>query len=274
MSIEIWVLIFRFLTLSDVCKFRFLSKRANSIYFFIGRELGLSFLVENAKKIFDVGEYYKKIKVYFVEELCRHLKDRFQFSTYLFMRYCLENFLRMTTISNTLLHLFYCPRSFFAKSDCLLCSRLIVKTDADCKINFSVLSKKDTIISKKDYQFEFFWDNKQQKDIISSDLKRYLNTVVIQDSFDFLLYFFEIQGRYFTNFFNSLAEVSLVTKSQQFYLINFSNELFDNFFCYVLRHVKINHLNDLFEEVEFNQFKYLKVINKKYKEHLKKKYES
>ena len=274
MPIEIWILIFQFLTLPDVCKFRFLSKRANSIYFYIGRKKGLTFLLDNAKKIFDVEEYYKTIKVYFVEQLFCQLKLRLPFSTYLFMRYCLENFLRMTTVSNVLLHLFYCPRSFFAKSDCLLCSRLILKTDVSCKINFSTLSKKDTIISKKDYDFKFFWDNKQQKDIISSDLRRCLNVVVIQDSYDFLLYFLEIQGRYFSNFFHFLLKVSTVSKSEEAYINDLSNELFDNFFFWILRSVKINRLNDLFAEVEVSQFKYLKVINKKYKEYLKKKYEN
>ena len=273
MPIEIWLLIFRFLTLSDVCKFKFLSKRSNSIYFSIGRDLGLNFLVDNAKKIFNVDEYYETMKVFFVEELYRQIKSKLNFSTRVFLRYCLENFLRMTTISNTLLHLFYCPMSFFAKSDCLLCSRLFVK-DVDFKVDFSVLKKKDTIISIKDYNFNFFWDNKKQKDIINSDLKRCLNTVVIQDRFDLLFYFIEIQGRYYSNFFKCLAELCLLNKPQQFHLITLSNELFDNFICYILRHVNLKCLNDLFEEVEINQFKNLKVINKKYKEYLKNKYES
>ena len=273
LPIEIWLLIFRFLTLSDVCKFKFLSKRSNSIYFSIGRDLGLNFLVDNAKKIFNVDEYYETMKVFFVEELYRQIKSKLNFSTRVFLRYCLENFLRMTTISNTLLHLFYCPRSFFAKSDCLLCSRLFVK-DVDFKVDFSVLKKKDTIISIKDYNFNFFWDNKKQKDIINSDLKRCLNTVVIQDRFDLLFYFIEIQGRYYSNFFKCLAELCLLNKPQQFHLITLSNELFDNFICYILRHVNLKCLNDLFEEVEINQFKNLKVINKKYKEYLKNKYES
>ena len=51
-------------------------------------------------------------------------------------------------------------------------------------------------------------------------------------------------------------------------------ELFNSYFCYVLRHLNLNSLNDMFEEIEFNQFQYLKVINQKYKEHLRKKYEN
>ena len=190
------------------------------------------------------------------------------------MRYCLENFLRMTTVSNTLLHLFYCPRSFFAKSDCLLCSRLIVEKDLFCSIKFPSLLEKNTIIYEKDYDFKYFWDNTQQKDTICSDLKRCLNVLVIQDGIDILLQFLEIQGRYFSNFFHSLAEVTCITHTQRYFLISISSNCFNNFMFYILRNVKLNNLNNLFDEIEKEQFKYLKVINKKYKEKIKKKYES
>ena len=271
---EIWIIIFQFLTISDICKFIFLSRRANSLYFFIGRNFNLQFLINNSKKIFDVEEYYETVKNQFVIQLSEHLKVKFPFATYLFMRYCLENFLRMATVSNTLLHLFYCPRSFFAKSNCLLCTRLILKGDLLVEIKFSSLSKKDTCIFGKDYDFKYFWDNEHQRNVICSDLKRCLNVLVIQDSIDLLLQFIEIQGRYFSNFFHSLASVCTNTKSEKIYLLDLSANLFDNFLCYVLRHVKLNHLNDLFEKVDKGQFKYLRVINKKYKEKLKNKYES
>ena len=105
-------------------------------------------------------------------------------------------------------------------------------------------------------------------------MKRCLNTVIIQDSREFLLYFFEIQGRYYCNFFKSLAEVFSLNRSEKSFFIELSSSLLNSFFCYILRHVNLNSLNELFEQVEFNQFQYLKVINKKYKENLKNKYES
>ena len=271
---EIWIIIFHFLTIADICKFRFLSKRSNSLYFFIGKKFDLNFLIDYSKKIFDINEYYETIKNMFVIDLSQKLKTRFECSNYVFMRYCLENFLRMNTVSNTLLHLFYCPRSFFAKSNCLLCSRLIVEKDLFCNIKFSSLSEKNTIISIKDYDFKFFWDNNQQKDTICSDLKRCLNVLVIRDNIDFLLQFLEIQGRYFGNFFQSLASVACITHTQRYFLISVSTNCFNNFFSYILSNVRLNNLNELFEEVEYGQFKYLKVINKKYKEKIKKKYES
>lgn len=271
---EIWIIIFRFLTLADICKFRFLSRRGNSLYFFVGQQLNLNFLIDTSKKIFDIDEYYETIKNMFVMQLSQKLKARFEFSNYLFMRYCLEIFLRINTVSNTLLHLFYCPRAFFAKSNCLLCSRLVVKKDLFCDISFTSLSKKDTVISRKDYDFKYFWDNNQQKDTICSDLKRCLNVLVIQDSIDLILQFLEIQGRYFGNFFHSLATVTCLTHTERYFLISVSSSYFNNFLSYILRSVKLNHLNNLFDEIEKDQFKYLKVINKKYKEKLKKKYES
>ena len=240
----------------------------------MGQKFDLNFLIDSSKKIFDIDEYYETIKNMFVIQLSQKLKARFQFSNYLFMRYCLEIFLRMTTVSNTLLQLFYCPRAFFAKSNCLLCSRLIIKKDLFCDIRFSSLLEKNTIISEKDYDFKYFWDNNQQRDTICSDLKRCLNVLVIQDSIDVLLQFLEIQGRYFGNFFHSLASVACLTHTEKYFLISVSTNCFNNFMSYILRNVNLNNLNNLFEDIEKEQFKYLKVINKKYKQKLKKKYES
>ena len=45
------------------------------------------------------------------------------------------------------------------------------------------------------------------------------------------------------------------------------------FSIYVLRSIRLVDLNNLFDEIEFDQFKFLKVINNKYKEELIAKYE-
>ena len=250
-------------------------KRANSIYFFVGKENGLTFLVNKARNIFDFDEYYEKIHVSFIDQLCFHLKERFTFSKYLYIRSFFENFLRGMSISNILLHLFYCPRSFFSKNDCFICSRRYLKKELECPIKFfeneNISSQIET---EKEYDFKFFWDNEQQKNVINSNIKRCLSTFIIQDSRELLFLFFEIQGRYFANFFHSLSKVCLDTKEERYYFIKISNELFQDFFSYILRNVRLNYLNDLFDEIEFDHFKYLKIINKKYKEELKRRYES
>ena len=198
LPIEIWILIFQFLTIQDVFKFKFLSRTSNSIYFSVGKKHGLDFLLSNAKKIFDPEKYYETLKYLFTHEICNQMKN-VSFSNRLFIKYSFENFLKMTTISNTLLHLFYCPRSFFAKSECLLCSRLFLQKEMILLIEFSILSN-STIISEKKYKFNFFWSDNDQRDIINSDMKRCLNSVVIQDSNDFLLFFLKFKVDIFATF--------------------------------------------------------------------------
>ena len=203
------------------------------------------------------------------------LRDRFNFTDLLFIRYSLENFLRMATISNTLKHLFYCRRSFFARNECRLCSRLFIKRDVLVPLfpNLTILNR-NTIISEKKYDFNFFWESKEQKDIINSNMLRCLDNVVIQDGTDFLLYFIEIQVRYYCNFFICLSNFISVERAEKIFLLEFSSKLFDSYLTYILGHVDLDAFKNIFDEVDINQFPYFKVINRKYKEYLKIKYES
>ena len=275
MPIEILQYIFTFLTIHDIFKFKFLSRRANSLYFSFGRQFGVNFLIESSKKIFNPKQYYNCQKYFFVDELMNMLRDRFNFTDLLFIRYSLENFLRMATISNTLKHLFYCKRSFFTRNDCKFCSRLFIKRDILLPLfpNLKILNT-NTIISEKKYDFNFFWENKEQKDIINSMSRRCLDNVVIQDSNDFLVYFIEIQVRYYCNFFICLSKFISGEKVEKIFLLEFSSKLFDSYLNYILRHVDLDAFKNIFDEIDINQFPYFKVINRKYKEYLKLKYES
>ena len=275
MPIEILRYIFTFLTINDIFKFKFFSRRANSLYFSLGRQFGVNFLIESSKKIFNPKEYYNSQKYFFVYELMNTLKERFNFTNLLFIRYSLENFLRMATISNTLQHLFYCRRSFFARNECRLCSRLFIKSNILIPLfpNLTIL-KKNTIISEKKYDFNFFWESEEQKDIINSNIVRCLDNVVIQDGSDFLVYFIEIQARYYCNFFICLSNFTLLERAEKIFLLEFSSKLFDSYLNYILTHVDLDAFKNIFDEIDINQFPYFKVINRKYKEYLKIKYES
>ena len=275
LPIEILQYIFTFLTINDIFKFKFLSRRANSLYFSFGRQFGVNFLVESSRKIFNPKQYYNCQKYFFVDELMNTIRDRFNFTDLLFIRYSLENFLRMATISNTLKHLFYCKRSFFARNDCKLCSRLFIKRDmlVPSFPNLTILNR-DTVISEKKYDFSFFWENKEQRDIINSDIVRCIDNVVIQDATDFLVYFIEIQARYYCNFFICLSRFLLVERSEKNFLLEYSSKLFDCYLNYILKHVDLDAFKNIFDEIDINQFPYFKVINRKYKEYLKIKYES
>ena len=275
LPIEILQYIFTFLTIKDIFKFKFLSRRSNSLYFFLGKKFGVTFLIESSKKIFNPKIYYNCQKYFFVNELMNELRDRFSFTDLLFIRYSLENFLRNATISNTLKHLFYCKRSFFAQSNCKLCSRLFIRSNKlpNSFPNLTILNR-DKIISEKKYEFNFFWENKEQKDIINSNMARCIDNVVIQDATDFLVYFIEIQARYYCNFFICLSRFLLVETSEKNFLLEYSSKLFDCYLNYILKHVDLDAFKNIFDEIDINQFPYFKVINRKYKEYLKIKYES
>ena len=230
-------------------------------------------MVENSKMIFDLNEFYDCQKYFFVEEFKKKIMKDFNFYDRLFIKYCLENFLRMTTVSNTLYHLFYCPRSFFASNNCKLCSRIYLKKDL-LVYPFPNLMYLKVNEYTSQYDFNFFWSDENQREIINSDIKRCLNISVIQKGTGFLPLFVEIQGRYFCNFFKSLTDFLNVELSRKKKLLEVSSKLFNGYICYILRHVNLVSLESMFQQIEVNQFQYLKVINKKYKEYLKEKYEN
>ena len=52
---------------------------------------------------------------------------KFNETTFLLLKYSLEGLKNLSMISNCLYHLFSCPRSVFARNDCLYCLRLFIK---------------------------------------------------------------------------------------------------------------------------------------------------
>ena len=271
------MIIFKFLLLKDVFKFKFLSRRANSIYFFAGKEL--LFLINHSKKIFDVDDYYEKFQFFFIEKFAFDLKEKFSFSKYLYLRSSLEEISREMTISNIMFHLFYCPRSIFSKSDCLNCSRLFFKKELEVSFkffeNFNILSYLDSDEKEiQEFEFDIFWNNDQQKTVINSDIRRCLNTFIVQYNKQFLLLFLEIQFRIFSNFFHSLSKTFSNEKEERILFMKLAIYFVRKFALYILHSIRLLDLNNLFEEIEFDQFKFLKVINRKYKEELRRKYES
>ena len=236
------------------------------------------FLINTSKKIFDVDDYYEKFQFFFIEKFAFDLKEKFSFSKYLYLRSSLEEISREITISNILFHLFYCPRSIFSKSDCLNCSRLILKKELEVSFeffeNFNILSYLDSDEKEiQEFEFNIFWNNEQQKTVINSDIKRCLNTFIIQYSKQFLLLILEIQFRVFSNFFYFLSKTFSNEKEERILFMKLSIYYVRKFALYIVHNINLVDLNNLFEEIEFDQFKFLKVINKKYKEEILKRYE-
>ena len=247
--------------------------------FSLEKKKNFFFLIDTAKKIFDIDDYYEKFQFFLIEKLAFDLKKKFSFSKYLYLRSSLEEISREITISNTLFHLFYCPRTIFAKNECLNCSRLFLKKELEVSFeyfeNFNILSYLDSNEKEiQEFEFNIFWDNDQQKTVISSDIKRCLNTFIIQYSKQFLLLILEIQFRIFSNFFHSLSKTFSNEKEERILFMKIAIYFVRKFPLYILHGIRLVDLNNLFEEIEFDLFKFLKVINKKYKEELRRKYES
>ena len=85
--------------------------------------------------------------------------------------------------------------------------------------------------------------------------------------------FLEIQIRIFINFFHLLSKSFSDEKDERELFMKMSLYFVRKFSIYVINTIKLSELEKLFEEIEFGQFEFLKVINKKYKEELIRKYE-
>ena len=220
----------------------------------------------------------KNFFFFFIQKMAVELKRKFIFSKYLYLRSSLEEISREMTISNVLFHLFYCPRSIFLKNDCSNCSRLFLKKELEVSFeyfdSFNILSYLDTDEKEiQEFDFNIFWNNDQQKTVINSNIKRCLNSFVIQYYKQFLLLILEIQFRIFSNFFHSLSKTFSNDKEERILFMKISIYYIRKFALYILYNINYIELNNLFEEIEYDQFEFLKVVNKKYKEELSKRFE-
>ena len=85
--------------------------------------------------------------------------------------------------------------------------------------------------------------------------------------------FLEIQFRIFLNFFHVLSKDFSNEKDERVLFMKMALYFIRKFSIYIIQSIRLDDLNNLFNEIEFDQFKFLKVINNKYKEELKRRYE-
>ena len=223
--------------------------------------------------------------LYFLDDLLKIFKTKFDFATYLLLKYSFEDLKNQSMISNCLYHLFTCPRSIFARNDCLNCSRVYIKTNVfkpknfNCIANFKFnsffnsagLSSKSLIILKN-FNFVLFFESVDECFIVNSGRKRCLNTFIFQDYIQIVLQFFEVQLRIFINFFYSLAN-SLLNSNETFFLETCFTFL-HRFIVQCIKKVKVIHFQKIFDEIDYNDFNIdiIKVINTKYIEYCNRKY--
>ena len=282
---EIWVKIMTFLFLYDIFKLKFLSRRFNEI-FLLNKEARN--FIELSKKIFCVDDYYNKFIFLLKKKLLMRVKKRFDHSTFLFLNYSVEEIINECTISNCLIHLFHCPRSTFPRNNCLYCSRTFVKHDIFVPNNFNSIvgfefedyflfdqlysNNENVRAIIKDFKFNLFFASTYQSEVINSDRSRCLDLRIIHTHEEFVLLFFETQVRIFINFFYRLSEDIANYKERKFF-IEKSVSFTLKFLRSCAENIKISAFEDFYKTIEHSQFQFMQVMNKKYIETCKKKYE-
>ena len=97
----------------------------------------------------------------------------------------------------------------------------------------------------------------------------------MQDYIRFVLVFFEIQLKIFLNFFYNIVKDNYVKAEDEkrFFLEQCFNFSF-NFVPYCIGKVNISFFEDIFDEVDFDEYdsNIIKVMNKKYIEYCNRKY--
>ena len=222
-------------------------------------------------------------------DLLNNLKMKFDVSTFLLLKYSLEDLKNLFMISNCLYHLFSCPRSVFARNDCVYCSRLYISQINQPKnfncindFNFNIFfnaekASNNSLNILKRFKIIVFFKSLDEFSIINSDQKGCLNTFIVQDYIHLVIVFFEIQLRIFVNFFHNIVKDNYIrTKDEiRFFLEQCFTFSFD-FVIYSIRKVKISFFEEIFDEFDYtdSDSNIIKVINKKYIEYCDRKYAS
>ena len=135
------------------------------------------------------------------------------------MKYSFDRLKNLFMTSNCLFHLFSCPRSEYAKNNCICCSRLYI--DATFFLDF-VSNNLKIFLKENPYnkiRFNVFFDSIEQCNAINSDKKRCLNTYVVNNFFELITLFFETQIRVFCDFFHDIANDFYIKAENNFFFL-------------------------------------------------------
>ena len=119
---EIWAVILKYLNYVDILSIKLLSKRCFNITFLNTR---FKYFQGLAKQLTDCSLYYQEINAFF-DEFIQKVKSDISLSDCLYLNYLFYQLKGNLMLSSCFCHLFHCPRSVYAKNNCLLCSRKFI----------------------------------------------------------------------------------------------------------------------------------------------------
>ena len=271
---EIWAVILKYLNYVDILSIKLLSKKCFSITFL---NLRFKYFQGLAKQLTDCSLYYQKINAFF-NNLIQKLKSDILLSNWLYLNYFFDQLKDNLLLSSCFCHLFHCPRSLFAKNNCLLCSRRFIATVITKPKNFDQLLtftfgdrllKDYCDISFKGLEPLLFFKSFDEKVTIESDRKRCLTTCVVTAPCKIGKLFLEVFLRILVNACYDFANI--LSASEELIFL-------EKFFDFV-----ISHISDIIAKFDFNTFikifsendynsPNLKITNKNFISYCSKKY--
>ena len=264
----------KFLDISDFLALKCLSKRCFGITFLNQR---FSYFQHFAKRFVESNLYYDALSC-FIQKFLKNVKNNIDFSNWLFFNYFFDNLKTDRMVSNCFYHLFHYPRSLFAKSKCILCSRQYVLTQVTKPENFEELFKFDfgDDLSKdyKEISFEglkssLFYKSYDELATIMSDRKRCLTTCVVNTPSKFARMFLEVFLRILMNYCYKFVEFLPVCQEVEL-LKKYINGILE-FLSNILPKFKFSVFVDIFSENTFNS-DIFKILNENFITYCSKKY--
>ena len=185
----------------------------------------LDYYREIAHDIVDTDKLYECFIDLYDNFLFSKLSQEFQSSTLSSLKNHLEPVKNYFLCSNVLFHLFNCPRSNYAVSNCFLWSRLYIdplvypeqkvdlgdNTDLRYKlIKSSIFAYdvkqlfKNNLITQ--FKLNICYKSLEQYTVLNFDQKRCLQLSVFQSKCDIIIKYCEVLVRIFFNFLNSVSE--------------------------------------------------------------------
>ena len=222
--------------------------------------------------------YYQTYS-FFIQNFFQRVKTNISLSNWwLYLNYFFDNLKSDLMISSCFCHLFHCPRSLFAKSDCFLCSRKYVSTfitkpknfDQLFKFNFGDrLLKEYQNISFKGLESSLFFNTYDELNTIMSNRKRCLTTCVISSPSKIARLFLEVFLRILINYCYKFVEI--LSESEELTFIENYVDCLIKFLSEVITKFDFNIFIKIFLENEHNSDN-LKIINQNFVNYCSKKY--
>ena len=271
---EIWVVILKYVNYADILSIKLLSKRCFDISFLNCR---FKYFQGLAKQLTDCSLYYQKINAFF-DNFVQKVKSDILLSDWLYLNYFLYQLKGSLMLSSCFCHLFHCPRSLFAKSNCRLCSRKFIASVLTKPKNFNQLftfSFEDRLLKEyhnicfKGLEPSLFFKSYDEMVTVESNRKRCLTTCVVTAPCKIGKLFLEVFLRILVNACYDFANI--LSQSEELIFL-------EKFFDFVISHIPdciakfdFKTFIKIFSENDYNSHN-LKITNKNFISYCSKKY--